>query len=145
MFRLERSKHCLNNPACFGNSSPWSFMLSPLKSDAVIIFHSNHMKRMSNPLIPKYSNFYNVWAFCSLSIADLKVQVSYSLQLLANSICFTLLFRAPHSYWVELKYIQYFTFNNHDTKLKENALTAKLKKKKNQAEVCSLVLPDFAN
>lgn len=128
MFMLEESKHCLSNPAHLGNSSPQGFMLSPLKSNAVIIFHSNHMKRMSNPPILKYSNFYNIWAFCSLSIADVKAQVSYSLKLLANSIQFTLLFRALLSCWVEVKYIQYFTFNNHDTNLKENASIAELKK-----------------
>lgn len=124
---MEESKHCLNNPACSGNSSPQSFMLWLLKIDAVIIFHSNHMKRMSNLPILKYSSFYNVWAFCSLSIVDLKV--SCSLKLLANSIWFTLLLRALLSFWLELKHIQYFTFNNHDTRLKENASTAKLKKK----------------
>lgn len=127
MFSLEENKHCLNNPARSGNSSPWSFMLWLLKIDAVIIFHSNHIKRMSNLPILKYYNFYNVWAFCSLWIVDLKV--SCSLKLLANSIWFTLLLRALLSFWLELKHIQYFTFNNHDTRLKENASTAKLKKK----------------
>lgn len=132
MFKQEESKHCLNNPARLGNSSLQSFMFWPLKSDAVISLQSNHMKRTSNPPILKYSNFCIVWAFGSFSIADLKVQVSYSLKWLVNSIRFTLLLRALLFCWVELKYIQYLTFNNHDTKLKENPSTAKLKKK-NQA------------
>lgn len=69
----EESKHCLNNPAHLHSSSLQNFILWPINPHAVIIFFIVTVRKTCQTTISKYSSFYNVWDFCSLSTADLQI------------------------------------------------------------------------